>query len=119
MTQTFDVAQQYMDETQQESKENSNSFLDFFSNIGNSVTTLLDKAKRMLSIFIDAVAVLLITSCGIPIMTVLVFLWCVRKTFNANITSKNITAIVVSLQNYRRKYRKRNNNEADESISDE
>lgn len=119
VTQTFDVAQQYMDETQQESNENSNAFLDFFSNIGNSVTALLDKAKRMLSVFIDAVAVLLITSCGIPIMTFLVFLWCVRKTFNANITSKNITAIVVSLQNYRRKYRKRNNNEADESLSNE
>lgn len=82
--QTVDAVQQSVDEIGQtdvgEETENENSGLfDWVSGIGESITSgvtdLKQKAEQMLSQFIDAVAVLIITNCVLPIAVLLFFLW--------------------------------------------
>lgn len=67
------------------SEEKSNSFLGFLKSLGNEVTDLTENAKNALSIFIDAIAVLLITTCVIPILVIIFFLWMIKLIFGVNI----------------------------------
>jgi superfamily I DNA/RNA helicase len=65
--------------------EKSNKFMDFLKGLGNEVTDLADSAKNALSVFIDAIAVLLITTCVIPILVIFFFLWIIKLIFGLNI----------------------------------
>lgn len=60
------------------------------SNIGTSVAELIEKGKIILSNFIDAIAILLITTCVIPITVLLVIIWIIKIIFGINIPIKNI-----------------------------
>lgn len=55
------------------------------SNIGSNVSGLIHKGETALSNFIDAVAVLIITSCVIPIIVLAFFIWIVKIIFGINI----------------------------------
>lgn len=55
------------------------------SNIGSNVSNLIHKGEKALSNFIDAVAVLIITSCVIPIIVLAFFIWIVKIIFGINI----------------------------------
>lgn len=77
----------------EEEEENTNAFLSFFSNLGDSVaslgnsfTSLVDRAKNMLGTVVDAVAVLLITSCVIPVVTLILLLKAVKFVLNIDIS---------------------------------
>lgn len=74
IAQTMDAAFQMADESAT-AEEDDNSFLDFLTGLKDNVVALVDTAKNMLNILIDAVAVLAITSCAIPLITALVFVW--------------------------------------------
>ena len=63
---------------------------DTISNIGNSVSTIVDKCEKLLSNFIDAIAVLLITSCVIPIVVLLFMVWIIKMVFGINIPINKI-----------------------------
>ena len=41
--------------------------------------SIIDYMMNMLSLLIDAVAILLITSVVIPILTALLFIWCIKS----------------------------------------
>ena len=56
------------------------------SNIGEGVNELIEKGKLILSNFIDAIAILIITTCVIPIMVLFVLTWVIKIIFD--ITSK-------------------------------
>lgn len=58
---------------------NDNDVFGFISNLASGISDILSFAKDALGILIDAVAILLITSCVIPIITLLLFLWCVKN----------------------------------------
>ena len=45
------------------------------NNISTSTSETIDKVKNILSNFIEATAVMIVTSCIIPVLTVLVFIW--------------------------------------------
>lgn len=60
------------------------------SNIGDNVSGLIHKGEKALSNFIDAVAVLIITSCVIPILVLIFFIWIVKMIFGINIPAQNI-----------------------------
>lgn len=62
--------------------EGANFFIKFIEGIGDSVTFILDTGKNVLSLFIDALAVMLITTCAIPVFTFLAFAWIINKLFN-------------------------------------
>lgn len=53
--------------------------------IGENVSQWIEKGEKMLSNFIDAIAVLLITSCVIPIVVLLFFIWIIKIIFGINI----------------------------------
>ncbi|MGN0995840.1 MAG: hypothetical protein ACI4PG_02945, partial [Candidatus Ventricola sp.] len=81
-----------------EEKEDTNAFFSFFSNLANNVTAMADAARNMLSTLVDAVAVLLITSCVIPILTLLVFLQIMKLALNVSIPVEKLELLIPSGQ---------------------
>lgn len=63
---------------------------DMVSNIGDGVSEWIHKGEKILSNFIDAIAVLIITSCVIPIVVLIFFIWIVNMIFGVNISVPNI-----------------------------
>ena len=51
--------------------------------------------KSMLSIMVDAVAVLVVTSCVIPVLTALLFVWIIKVIINVNIPVKTLALFVL------------------------
>lgn len=87
------------DNSSQENQSNTgNSFTtkvkETISNIGEGTTKAVQKAGIMLNNFIDAIAVLIITSCVIPIVVLFVFTWIVKIIFNVNIPVSNIKKLM-------------------------
>lgn len=54
------------------------------SNIGDTASKAIKKGEELLNKFIDAIAILLITSCVIPIVVLFAFVWLVKIIFNVN-----------------------------------
>ena len=79
ISQTYEQVDIIADEAKDSSEEeDSNAFLDFLTSIGDGVTGLVDRAKNALGVFIDAIAVLIITTCVIPIAVLLFFVWIIK-----------------------------------------
>lgn len=84
------------DKTNTESNDNNeeSGFLSKFknsvSNLGENVSELVNKGEKELSKFIDAIAVLLITSCVIPIIVLIFLVWIVKIIFGVKISIPNI-----------------------------
>ena len=66
---------------------------DVISNIGDNVSKLVDKGKKVLSNFIDAIAILLITSCVIPVVVLLFFVWIIKIIFGISVPVPNLKKI--------------------------
>lgn len=54
---------------------------DVTSKIGMDISAMIKKGEDSLSAFLDAVAVLIITSCVIPIVVILIFAWVIKILF--------------------------------------
>ena len=71
-----------------------NVFSDAVEDVKETVTSstsgAIEKAKNMLSNFIEATAVMIVTSCVIPILTVLVFLWLTKIILGIEIQKPNL-----------------------------
>lgn len=78
---------------EEQEKDNDDSLLSKFkegiSNIGDNVSGLVKKGEQALSNFIDAIAILLITSCFIPIIVLIFFIWIIKMIFGINISLPN------------------------------
>ena len=59
------------------------------SNIGDNISELVKKGEKALSNFIDAIAILLITSCVIPIIVLIFLMWIIKMIFGINISLPN------------------------------
>ena len=94
VSQTMEAAFQLAEETETASGEKTNAFVAFFASLKDNVVSLVNAAKNMLSLLVDAVAVLMITSCVIPVLTMLLFLWVVKLTINVDIPVKNLALLV-------------------------
>jgi len=55
------------------------------SNIGDGISELIEKGKLVLSNFIDAIAILIITTCVIPIAVLFVIVWVIKIIFDITI----------------------------------
>jgi len=55
----------------------------------NNVSELVKKGEQALSNFIDAIAILLITSCFIPIIVLIFLIWIIKMIFGINISLPN------------------------------
>lgn len=76
-----------------ETEEKDNLFSDIFSNVKNSVSSVtsntVSNAKNMLNRFVDALAVMLVTSCFIPILVLLFFVWLIKIMLGIEIPVSN------------------------------
>lgn len=63
---------------------------DLITSVGDNISELKDNGEKVLSNFIDAIAILLITSCVIPIIVLLIFIWIIKSIFGINIPIKRI-----------------------------
>ena len=83
---TYEEANVVTEEAEKSNEqEESKGFMNFLKGLGDEVTELADSARNALSVFIDAIAVLLITTCVIPILVILFFLWMIKLIFGLNI----------------------------------
>lgn len=92
LEETVDVAKQSEKELTSAAESlpsEKNGFLDFIDDITDSLKNGLNKAtetaKNALNHFIDAVAALIITSCVIPILVLLFFIWIAKIIFELKI----------------------------------
>ena len=69
-----------------ESKDNKGIFSNIFSSVTDVVSTAVESVKNILNNFIEAVAIMLITSCVIPILMLVVFVWLINTLTGLNIT---------------------------------
>lgn len=86
ISQTYETAGEITNEAEKSSEdEKSSAFAEFLKGIGDSVSNLAENAKNALSVFIDAIAVLIITTCVIPIVVIFFFLWIIKMIFGIKI----------------------------------
>ncbi len=52
------------------------------SKIGNGISAMVKEGEDMLTAFIDAIAVMIITTCVIPIVVILIFAWIIKILFS-------------------------------------
>ncbi|MBU3100619.1 MULTISPECIES: hypothetical protein [Clostridium] len=94
--QTVETAKQnkeYIEEKKKEfSKEDENwiekigdHISNFTSKIGNGISEITKKGEDTLSTFIGTIAVLIVTSCVIPIVVILIFAWVIKILFGFDI----------------------------------
>lgn len=69
---------------------------DVGSTISNGATKALEKGKKVLTDFIDKIAVLIITSCVIPIAVLFGIVWIVKIIFNVTIPVPNMATVPAS-----------------------
>lgn len=97
--QTVETAEQnneYIEEKKKDlSKEDKNwieKIGDYLSNlsskIGTGISEITKKGEDTLNTFLDAIAVLIITSCVIPIVVILIFAWIIKILFGFNVKEK-------------------------------
>ncbi len=82
-----------------DSNENGNFFSNLFNSasdkvsdtvdtVTNAVSTSAEDLENMLSNFIDAIAILIVTSCLIPVGVLIFFVWIIKIALNINLPSK-------------------------------
>ena len=74
---------------------NADDVLKFLSSLASGVGEVLDFAKDALGLLIDAVAILLITSCVIPVITAILFIWCIKSIITGHMENLEDTAMSV------------------------
>ena len=70
------------------------SIIDIISNAWDGVSNLLDAAKTILSRYIEAAAIKLVTSCGIPIIVLVVVTWMAKALLGTNIINTSADKII-------------------------
>ena len=66
-------------------------------NVTLSSEELLQKIEHSLSRFVEAIAVMLITSCVIPILVLLVFFWLIKVLLDVDV-SRNVENAVQKIR---------------------
>ena len=62
-----------------------NAIEKFVNNIAGNINDLVKKFENTLSSFVEAIAVLLVTSCLIPIGVLIFFFWIMKLVFSINV----------------------------------
>lgn len=90
---TLDKAKEDTETVRESAKEangDSNMFEKIINNISGNVNELLKKFENTLSSFIEAVAVLIVTSCLIPVGVLLFLVWFIKLIFSLDLTGIKI-----------------------------
>jgi len=78
---------QTVTESAKEENKSGNALEKIVNNITGNINELLKKFENTLSSFIEAIAVLIVTSCLIPIGVLFFFLWLVKLIFSIDISN--------------------------------
>ena len=117
VAQTIEAAEAAASLASSTGSEESSGVLAFFSNLGESITTLLDSAKNLLSLLIDAVAVLVITTCIIPLVTIILFIWFIKWLLGVQVNLNGISQALPKLAALPGKRLDRNQQESKEEAA--
>ena len=66
----------------------------FLSWIGEAAGTIVDYVTGLLSRFIEAIAVMLVTSCIIPVLVIIFFGWLIKAIFNTSFSVSDIDRFI-------------------------
>lgn len=90
---------------QEKEEKDSAGLATFFKNAKDSAANLYEKLKEISGNFIEAAAILIITSCVIPILTLWLLLWAVNTIigFNIQIPNAKVSAFARSGSRIRRR----------------
>ena len=85
--QSFAAVEKFSEEVEDSENEDTaqSGLKQFISGITDGVSRMFDTAKNLLSALTDAVAVLVITTCVIPLITMLFFMWLIKTLFGYQI----------------------------------
>lgn len=85
---TIDEAEQKSEEVQKEAgdESSSNALEKIFNQVKGGVTAKIEQFKVILSKFVEAAAVLIVTSCVIPLAVMLFFIWVIKMLINVQLT---------------------------------
>lgn len=84
INETIDSARETAEELE-ESAEEEESSTGIFSKIKDGVSGITEQAEQMLNQFLESLAIMLVTSCIIPILVILFFVWIIKMLFGANL----------------------------------
>ena len=76
--QTLERVKAFSSEAENMVGDEDSSFLTVLSNVGKGVSNLAQNAKDILNLLLDAIGVLLITVCFIPVLTIVLLLWSMK-----------------------------------------
>lgn len=87
---TAELNKEYIEENKAELSEEDLNWIEkagayiskLTSSIGDGLSSMIEKGEETLSGFLEAIAVLIITSCVIPIVVILIFAWIIKILFN-------------------------------------
>lgn len=82
---------QYAEEAGKEAKEaakDGNVISKIADSITNAVSSAVEKASRSVNQFLESLAILLVTSCVIPILVLLFFVWFIKAMFSAPLLTR-------------------------------
>lgn len=82
---TMEEAQDFSEEIADGTDSDENILDKFVSKIKGGVSGVIQKGEKLLNHFIEAIAVMMVTSCFIPIAVLLFLLWVVRMLFGVQI----------------------------------
>lgn len=88
--QKYYAAEHVDDENNSSEKEGTNAIAAFFSGMADNVTGMIEAGKNKLSTMIDAVAVLVITSVMIPLLTLLLFMRVIKMLTDGHIPTEYV-----------------------------
>lgn len=85
--QTIDSAKQTTEEIKDSSDEEESSGVSgFISKVKDGVSTTTSKIENILNDFIEALAVMIVTSCLIPILVMIFFVWIIKGMLGMDMT---------------------------------
>lgn len=85
MEETVKEAEKMTDEINDNTDSEGNILEQALSKIKGGITGLLEKGEQLLNQFIETIAVMLVTSCLIPIAVLLFVLWIVKMLFGVQV----------------------------------
>ena len=102
---TIEVAQQTTDAIEESAEEgkstDSSNPLSFLLNMPEELNKLTEGARNSLNNFIEALAVMIVTSCIIPILVLLFFVWLARIILGINIELPPVTPATLRRKRHR------------------
>jgi predicted PurR-regulated permease PerM len=85
ITQNMENADKFVAELEEDEKEGKGVFGKITSKVKNSTIAIKEKAETLVSNLIDAIAVMIVTSCIIPLLTLWVMTWLAKTILGIQI----------------------------------